>query len=64
MKKQILKLTYNDGIYTVVNDDSRKENPYGIFSYKGTRKICEERYDDLTSCLLRLLELVNGGKAF
>lgn len=63
MTRQVMKLIHR-GIYTVVYDDSRKGNRYGIYRAANGRKVCVERYEDLTSCLYRLLELVNNGRIF
>lgn len=63
MTRQVMKLIHN-GIYTVVFDTSRKEKAYGIYYAANGQKICVARYDNLTDCLLRFLEMWNGGRAF
>ena len=63
MTRQVMKLIHR-GIYTVVYDDSRKWNKYGIYYTSCGRRTCVDRFEDLTSCIYRLLEFVNNGKAF
>lgn len=60
MRRQRAKVI-EQGIYTVIEDTERKENPFYIYYEGNGRHVLVERHATLTDALIRLVAVVNNG---
>lgn len=60
MKRQRAKVIER-GIYTVIEDTERKENPFYIYYEGNGQRRLVEKHETLTDALLRLVAVINNG---